>query len=1031
MDFIIFPANKFNTIMEHSQKTEAPAKMAKEDHSKMDHGSMQHGDNPSMGMEGHNHHAMMIADFKKRFYVVLILTIPIMLLSIMIQKFMGVDWQFTGSKYILLTLSSVVFFYGGWPFFKGLVTEIRTKNPGMMFLIGFAITVAYIYSVAVVFGLEGMDFFWELATLILIMLLGHLIEMKSIAGASKELELLVQLMPADAHMVMPDMVHDVKTDTLKENDIILVKPGEKVAADGIILEGESYLNESMITGESKPVQKIKGQKVIAGSINGNGSLKVTVSHASKDSYISQLVKLVDDAQKSKSKTQLLADTAAKWLTVIAIVAGIGTFLFWYLTGETLAFAMERMVTVIVICCPHALGLAVPLVVAKSTAISAKNGLLIKNRIAFENSRKITTIVFDKTGTLTVGKFEVSKIVSLKKEITEDEIIRIASALEQQSEHPIATGILLKAKDLSVDVPSTENFKAITGKGIEATVEGKKVMVVSPGYLKEIKMAVPDDFKADDTETVVFLIINNELAGYIALSDEIRPESAEAIKTLKENHIKSILLTGDNSKVAKSVSDRLGLDSFIAEVLPDQKLEKIKELQSKGEFVAMTGDGVNDAPALAQADVGIAVGSGSDIAAETAGIVLVNSNPKDIVNLILFGKATHRKMIQNLIWATGYNIVALPLAAGVLYEWHILLTPAIGAALMAASTVVVAVNASMLRLKDEPKSDSKGEPQQEAKAENKDEAKDDSQTEAKDESKPEAKSEPQSVGKVEPMPETKNDSQPEAKDESIQEAKSEPQTESKDESMNETKDDSQPEAKDEAKAKDDSQPEAKDEIIPEEKDETETKGGNKLEENTKTPSSVSPEIVKRVHEFYEELGSEDVRAVMDMEKAEHEIQEAETKAEAHPITKSKHKSKEEPAIETDKSSDSTPELVTRVHELYEKLGREDVSAVQNLDEKGPDILKPEDKVESKTADNTEPKIDVKVDLKPAVKVESKIEAKDELKHVDNAEHHPDAKAKAKPEEKAGHPHETKAKTNPKVKTGHKNVVKAKPMPGSKK
>jgi Cu2+-exporting ATPase len=937
--------------MENPKQPEAPAKKATEDHSKMDHGSMKQEDNPSMGMEGHNHHAMMIADFKKRFYLVLILTVPIMLLSAMIQKFMGVDWQFTGSKYILLALSTVVFFYGGWPFFKGLVTEIKTKNPGMMFLIGFAITAAYIYSVAVVFGLEGMDFFWELATLILIMLLGHWIEMKSIAGASKELELLVQLMPADAHMVMPDMVHDVKTDTLKENDIILVKPGEKVAADGIILEGESYLNESMITGESKPVQKVKGQKVIAGSINGNGSIKVTVSHASKDSYISQLVKLVDDAQKSKSKTQLLADKAAKWLTIIAIVAGIGTFLFWFLTGETLAFAMERMVTVIVICCPHALGLAVPLVVAKSTAISAKNGLLIKNRIAFENSRKITTIVFDKTGTLTVGKFEVSKIVSLKKELTEDEIIRLASALEQQSEHPIATGILLKAKNLSVNIPSAENFKAITGKGIEATVEGKKVLVVSPGYLKENKIAVPDDFKADDTETVVFVIINNELAGYIALSDEIRPESAEAIKTLKENHIKSILLTGDNSKVAKSVSDKLGLDSFIAEVLPDQKLDKIKELQGKGEFVAMTGDGVNDAPALAQADVGIAVGSGSDIAAETAGIVLVNSNPKDIVNLILFGKTTHRKMIQNLIWATGYNIVALPLAAGILYSWKILLTPAMGAVFMSVSTVIVAVNASMLRLKDEPKSDSKAEPQTEAKGENKDEAntKDESQPEAKDESKPEAKSEPQSEGKEEPMPEATDDSQPEVKDEA--KAKDDSQPEAKDESKPEAKSEPQSEGKDEPmpEVNAETKPETKAEPQPEVKDETETKAGVRSEENTNIPSTVTPEIVKRVHEFYEELGREDVRAVMDMEKTE------------------------------------------------------------------PEVQKPEEKVEPKPEDNSG----------------TKLEDDTRHQHKDQVEHRPDGKDKPKHDVKAGHPHDTKAKTIPKVKTGHKHVVKAKSKPGSKK
>ncbi|MFA6086329.1 copper-translocating P-type ATPase [Mucilaginibacter sp.] len=664
----------------------------------MDHSKMQHDHDPHRGMSEHDHHAMMIADFKKRFYVVLVLTVPIMLLSMQIQQWLHVDFSFTGSPYVLFALASVVFVYGGWPFLTGLVEEVKAKNPGMMFLIGFAITVAYSYSVAIVFGLKGMDFFWELATLILIMLLGHWIEMRSVMGASNELELLVQLMPSDAHMIMKDMIHDVKTDTLKENDIILVKPGEKVAADGIILEGESYLNESMLTGESKPVQKIKGDKVIAGSINGNGSFKVTVSHAAKDSYLSQVVKLVDDAQKSKSQTQLLADTAAKWLTIIALVTGISTFLYWYLAGQTLAFAMERMVTVIVICCPHALGLAVPLVVAKSTALSAKHGLLIKNRTAFENARRITTIVFDKTGTLTVGKFEVSKIISLQKELDEKELIRLASSLEQNSEHPIATGILQKVKDLKITIPKAENFNAITGQGVEATVEGKKIMVVSPGYLKENKLTVPDGFTADDTETVVFVIIGKELAGYIALSDEVRPESAEAIKTLKQENIKSILLTGDNSKVAASVSKTLGMDSFIAEVLPHQKLEKIKELQSKGEFVAMTGDGVNDAPALAQADIGIAVGSGSDIAAETAGIVLVNSNPKDIVSLILFGKATYRKMIQNLAWATGYNVIALPLAAGVLYNQGIALSPAAGAVLMTVSTVVVAINASLLKVK---------------------------------------------------------------------------------------------------------------------------------------------------------------------------------------------------------------------------------------------------------------------------------------------------------------------------------------------
>jgi Cu2+-exporting ATPase len=672
--------------------------MNKMEHEETDHSKMHYDPGQSMNRTGHDHHAMMIADFKKRFYIVLFLTVPVMLLSMQIQQWLHLDLHFAGSNYLLFGLSTVVFIYGGWPFLTGWLSELKAKNPGMMTLIGFAITVAYMYSAATVFGLKGMDFFWELATLILIMLLGHWIEMRSVAGASRELELLVQLMPAEAHLIDGKNTTEIKTDSLKIGDLILIKPGEKIPADGTIEDGESYLNESMLTGESTPVQKSKGQDVIAGSVNGNGSLQVKVTHSGEDSYLSKVITLVKNAQDAKSNTQLLADKAAKWLTIIALIAGIGTFVFWLADGKDLAFAMERMVTVIVICCPHALGLAVPLVVAKSTALSAKHGLLIKNRTAFENARKITTIVFDKTGTLTVGKFQVSKIVSLQKELDEKELIRLASALEQNSEHPIATGILQKVKDLKITIPKTENFKAITGQGVEATVEGKKIMVVSPGYLKEDKLTVPDGFAADDTETVVFVIIDNELAGYIALSDEVRPESVGTIKTLKQENIKSILLTGDNSKVAAGVSKTLTMDSFIAEVLPHQKLEKIKELQSKGEFVAMAGDGVNDAPALAQADIGIAVGSGSDIAAETAGIVLVNSNPTDIVSLILFGKATYRKMIQNLAWATGYNVIALPLAAGVLYNQGIVLSPAAGAVLMTASTVVVAINASLLNMK---------------------------------------------------------------------------------------------------------------------------------------------------------------------------------------------------------------------------------------------------------------------------------------------------------------------------------------------
>jgi Cu2+-exporting ATPase len=655
------------------------------------HGHAGHGGG------GHAQHAGMIDDFKKRFYVVLALTIPIMALSPMIQHWLNVDWTFQGSDYILLILSSVVFFYGGWPFLTGLVKEVKSKSLGMMTLVAVAITVAYIYSVAIIFGLEGMDFFWELATLILIMLLGHWIEMKSIMGASRELELLVQLMPSDAHLVHGDHIMEVKTDTLKEGDVILIKPGEKIAADGEIVDGRSYLNESMLTGESKPVEKEISDKVIAGSINGEGALRVKVTHSTKDSYLAQVIKLVQDAQNSKSRTQLLADQAAKWLTIIALVAGVATFLTWMVIGKDLAFAVERMVTVIVICCPHALGLAVPLVVAKSTAISAQSGLLIKDRTAFENSRKISTLVFDKTGTLTRGEFNVVSFETLDPKHRKEEILNLAATLEQNSEHPIATGILRKSKELNQQLPVLKDFKAITGKGIQAVVDGRDVKVVSPGYLKENNLSA--ELSSSKAETRVYLVVDHIVVGFVSLADEIRPESADAIKILRAQNIKTLLLTGDNKEVAMAVSNSLKMDGFIAEVLPHQKLEKIKELQSKGEFVAMTGDGVNDAPALAQADVGIAVGSGSDIAAETADIVLVNSNPKDVASLVLFGKATYRKMMQNLAWATAYNVIALPLAAGILYNAGVMLSPAMGAVLMSVSTIVVAINAQMLKIKE--------------------------------------------------------------------------------------------------------------------------------------------------------------------------------------------------------------------------------------------------------------------------------------------------------------------------------------------
>jgi len=661
----------------------------------MDRGAMEMGHS---GYGGHDHHAMMIADFRKRFWVVLVLTVPVMALSPMIQHWLGIRLTFAGSGYMLAALASVIFIYGGWPFLKGWYDEMKVWNPGMMTLIGFAITVAYGYSVATVLGLKGMDFFWELATLILIMLLGHWIEMRSVAGASRELELLVKLMPDEAHLVQGEHIMEVKTADLKEKDLVLIKPGEKIAADGVIMDGESYVDESLLTGESRPVDKKKGDKVIAGALNGVGALRVEVAHGAKDSYLSQVVRLVEEAQGARSKTQLLADKAARWLTLIALVAGIATFLAWWLSGRDLAFAIERMVTVIIICCPHALGLAVPLVVARSTALSARHGLLIRNRTAFENARKITTLVFDKTGTLTVGKFEVVRVKVFGDGISEKEVVRLAAGLEQSSEHPIATGILRKASALGVSLPKADGFTALTGQGVEGRIDGRIARVVGPGFLQQKRIALPGDFATAAGETGVFVLVEDKLMGYIALADQLRPESALAIRTLHDNGIRCVLLTGDNEAVAAEVSRTLGMDGYFAGVLPHEKQEKIKQLQAKGEFVAMTGDGVNDAPALAQADIGIAVGSGSDIAAATAGIVLVNSNPVDVVQLIIFGKATYRKMVQNLAWATGYNAVAMPLAAGVLYHWGVLLSPAAGAVLMSASTVVVAVNAGLLRVR---------------------------------------------------------------------------------------------------------------------------------------------------------------------------------------------------------------------------------------------------------------------------------------------------------------------------------------------
>ncbi|MCZ6757589.1 MAG: copper-translocating P-type ATPase [Bacteroidetes bacterium] len=642
----------------------------------------------------------MVEDFKRRFWVSILLTVPILLLSPLIQGFLGIEeaFRFSGDLVVLFALSTIIFFYGGWPFLKGLFEELISRRPGMMTLIAVAIATAYIYSSAVVFGLEGKIFFWELATLIDVMLVGHWIEMRSVMGASKALEELARLMPSEAHKLTGDgKIIDVPLSELESGDRVLVKPGEKIPADGDVVEGVTSVDEAMLTGESKPVSKSAGQSVIGGSINGEGSITIIVQKTGEDSFLSQVIELVREAQESKSKTQNLADRAAVWLTFVALGGGAVTMIYWYLlAGQEFAFALERTVTVMVIACPHALGLAIPLVVAVSTGLAAGNGLLIRDRTAFEAARKLDAIIFDKTGTLTEGRFGVTDVLQFTDSISKGELLNFAAAVELHSEHPIARGVVAASPDPS----PVENFRSIPGKGAEGTVLGRSVRVVSPGYLKEFRLDVSDvriDSLSAQGKTVVFVVINDVVEGALALADIIRPETKDAIARLKEMGIKTMMLTGDNRQVAKWVSDEIGLDDFFAEVLPHEKSERVREIQGKGLTVAMTGDGVNDAPALAQADVGIAIGAGTDVAVETADIVLVRSDPRDVVAILQLSRATYKKMIQNLWWAAGYNIVAIPVAAGALIGIGILMGPAAGAALMSVSTVVVAINARMLRV----------------------------------------------------------------------------------------------------------------------------------------------------------------------------------------------------------------------------------------------------------------------------------------------------------------------------------------------
>jgi len=664
------------------------------------HGSHNHEDHDDHSNHGHggHDHGDMVTEFRNKFFVILVITIPIMLLSPMIQDFMGVDWSFTGDIYIVAALSTFVYFYGGWPFIKGGFDELKSREPGMMTLIGMAISIAFFYSMAVVFGFNGEQIFWELATLVLIMLLGHWIEMRSISNASKALESLASLMPSTANRITESgETEEVQVDEVKAGDRLLVKPGEKMPLDGKIVKGNSQVDESMLTGESVPVTKSVNDEVIGGSINREGSLTIEVEKLMDESYLNQVIEMVKESQKTKSKTQDITNQAAKWLFYIALAAGIITFIVWISIGASVDTAIQRTVTVMVITCPHALGLAAPLVISVSTALSAKHGLLIRKRPQFERARNIDAVIFDKTGTLTEGKFGVTDVQSFS-DMDENTILSYAATIENDSEHPIATGILNETAERELKLREMTGFNSITGVGIEGTIDQRNVKVVSPGYIREQNITFDDqNFNkwSEQGKTVVFLIIDEALSGAIALADKIKESSKQTVEALHQRNIKAIMLTGDNQKVANYVAEQIGIDEVYAEVLPDQKAEKVAEIQQRGMIVAMTGDGINDAPALTKADVGIAVGAGTDIAMDSADIVLVDSNPKDILSIFSLSKRTFNKLVQNLIWATGYNVFAIPLAAGVLAPWGIVLSPAVGAILMSLSTIIVAINAQLL------------------------------------------------------------------------------------------------------------------------------------------------------------------------------------------------------------------------------------------------------------------------------------------------------------------------------------------------
>ncbi|AFY46787.1 copper/silver-translocating P-type ATPase [Nostoc sp. PCC 7524] len=678
----------------HNRRTATHPVNEHQHHSEHQPGHLQHG-----GHAGHGKHAGHSPEiFKRRFFICLLLTLPILYFSTQLQDWLNYEAiAFPGSQWINPILAIIIYFYGGWVFLKGAWNELHSQI-GMMTLIALAITVAFAYSLAVSFGLRGMLFYWELATLVDIMLLGHWIEMASVQSASRALENLAQLLPAQAHRLVNGKVEDVPISEIQAEDIVLIRPGEQVPNDGIVIEGETSINESFLTGESRPVAKQEGDEVVAGSVNGEGSVKVKVTRVGGETTINQIMRLVEEAQGSRSRYQVLADRTAYWLTIIAIAVGTLTFVIWLYFSD-LIFAVNRSVTVLVITCPHALGLAIPLVIANSTALAAKNAILVRNRDALERAKDIKNMAFDKTGTLTEGRFAVQRIVS--DPLAEEQALAIAAALETSSEHPLAQAVVEAAERRQVNLPQMSDFKTVTGRGVEGKVNGQTYRIGRPEWVTEQSLRLPSSLRqgldmADERgESAVVLMTDKNAVAVIAMADKVRERARQAVNQLKEKDIQVVMITGDAEAVARTVAQELGIERYYARVVPEDKVSIIKQLKQEG-ATAFVGDGINDAAALLEANIGIAIGAGTNVAIESADLVLIEDDPLDAVKALNLAQKTYSKMIQNLAWATGYNVIAIPLAAGVLYTWGILLSPAVGALLMSLSTVIVAINAVMLR-----------------------------------------------------------------------------------------------------------------------------------------------------------------------------------------------------------------------------------------------------------------------------------------------------------------------------------------------